>query len=192
MLNVEIWRTIADFPSYEVSSKGRVRSLRTLRDGKYLVLKTFTNNSGYVCVSFSRGDGGSDKRLVHRLVAEAFCPKSPGLDVVNHKNGIKTGNTPENLEWTTQASNLAHARITGLKAYNKPTLGIKLPARSLGNKASSYLGVCWVESRKRWLGQVVFDNKRYGSRRFKSALEAAEYRDSIVIANKLPLPLNFN
>lgn len=60
---------------------------------------------------------GDDKYLVHRLVAEAFhgAPQAGmAYKTVNHKNGIKLDNTPENLEWATYAANQSHARATGL------------------------------------------------------------------------------
>lgn len=51
---------------------------------------------------------------VHRLVAEAFCHRPPGMDIVNHKDGNSQNNAAENLEWTTQQKNSAHAHAIGL------------------------------------------------------------------------------
>lgn len=62
------------------------------------------------------------RRLVHRLVAEAFCAgRKPGL-FVNHLDGDKLNNFYLNLEWCTNAENTSHAWQTGLCRAPKLTL----------------------------------------------------------------------
>lgn len=53
--------------------------------------------------------------LVHRIVALAFLRKENGKDFVNHKNGIKTDNRVENLEWVTKSENTLHSYRNGLQ-----------------------------------------------------------------------------
>lgn len=52
--------------------------------------------------------------LVHRLVAEAFLGQCPSGIEVNHKNGKRSDNRIENLEYVTRRENLRHAIDAGL------------------------------------------------------------------------------
>ncbi len=80
--------------NYLISSDGRVFSLHS---NKYL--KGF-GQGGYQSVNIR----SNDKRslfLVHRMVAMEFLPKPDNCDIVNHKDGNKSNNHKNNLEWVT-------------------------------------------------------------------------------------------
>lgn len=115
-MNREIWKTIEDYPNYQVSNLGNVKNKKTRRfltpkigrDGRYL--------SVYLC-----NNGKENTQRVHRLVAEAFLGKHPGM-MVNHIDGNKLNNHLDNLEWCTARENNIHAVKTGLNhpgAYQK-------------------------------------------------------------------------
>ena len=94
----------------------------------------FGKRSGYSWVWLIRGQ----RRVgmpVHRIVAEAFLEKIPGKSHINHKNGIKTDNRVENLEWCTPAENLAHAWETGLI---KKIVVIREPPKSVAEIRSRF------------------------------------------------------
>lgn len=68
----EVWKVIADYPGYEVSSLGNVRSLDRVdsigRKRKGRVLKPIGNGIGYYQVTLSK-DGKATKFYLHQLVA---------------------------------------------------------------------------------------------------------------------------
>lgn len=51
---------------------------------------------------------------IHRYVAFAFIPLVEGKTLINHKDGNKSNNCVDNLEWCTHTENMRHARDTGL------------------------------------------------------------------------------
>ena len=104
-MNTEIWHKCeVPYTRYEVSNLGRVRNARTGR-----VLRLRPGNKGYLIVDlYYKGQRKSCK--VHNLVATAFVEGwREGLQV-NHKNGVKTDNRAENLEWVTASENVRHSR----------------------------------------------------------------------------------
>ena len=108
---MEIWKPIVGTKGFiEVSSEGRVRSL--LR-GSPRVLKTQTDKKGYhrLRVTIER-----EKMCykVHREVAKAFIPNPDNLPQVNHKDGNKSNNAVDNLEWISNRDNAHHAIENGL------------------------------------------------------------------------------
>jgi hypothetical protein len=86
----------------------------------------FPDAKGYMRVQLYRTGGKQITRKVHRLVAEHFIPNPGHLRQVNHIDGVKTNNQVGNLEWTTQAENMAHAVSHGL-CLKKAKLKALLP-----------------------------------------------------------------
>lgn len=106
----EIWQDIViekngivhDYTGlYQVSNKGRVRSLRR---GKIISQGT---NRGYYRVQLYKNGERNDFQ-VQRLVATAFIPNPENKPEVNHINENKLDNRVENLEWVTHEENVNH------------------------------------------------------------------------------------
>ena len=114
----EIWKDIEGFDGfYQVSNTGSVRS-RGGVDGRerggWRMRKLSVNRDGYLKVRLVYKGRDMTKR-VHSLVAEAFIPNPCGLETVNHKDGDKTNNNVDNLEWADRHYQMIHAYKHGLK-----------------------------------------------------------------------------
>lgn len=127
---MEEWKTIPGYNGiYQVSSDGRVKNAY----GHFL--KAETTRNGYKRVVFY----DRKKFSVHRLVALTFIPNPENKEVVNHKNGIKTDNRVENLEWNTWSENEKHAYAAGLKSVSEERRR-QMSKAMIGNKRAKGKG----------------------------------------------------
>lgn len=112
----EIWKKLIypgiddDVNRFEVSTFGRLRNIATGH-----IYKQNELNTGYYSVKTTLG---SRKRkihiIIHKAVAYTFLSNDDGLPEVNHKDGVKTNNYVENLEWCTSHYNQKHKYDIGL------------------------------------------------------------------------------
>lgn len=104
-----LWKTIKQFPDYEVSNTGLVRNNVTGN-----VLKPYDNGRGYLQVGLYN-NGSRKKKRINRLVAKAFIdnPNPEEFDQINHKNSCRTDNRVENLEWCSGSYNERHKIANG-------------------------------------------------------------------------------
>lgn len=117
-LDNEVWLPTLN-GKYLISNIGRLKSITCNKATKYkpLILKQHINNCGYLMYN-TRSSNGQIQGYIHRLVAEAFIANESKKPCVNHKNGIKTDNRVDNLEWVTYVENHNHSVDIGIQNNN--------------------------------------------------------------------------
>lgn len=140
---METWKAIEGTDGLlEVSTHGRIKS--NMRDGR--ILKLSADKKGYLRLHATV----KQKRMsfkVHREVAKAFIDNPMHLPQVNHKDGDKTNNRVDNLEWADNKSNAKHAIENGLwtnvfEASRKVNEARKCPviATNIATNEKTYFG----------------------------------------------------
>lgn len=136
----EEWRPVPGHEGrYEVSSKGRVRSLDRIaeyvrrdqysgrdiavsRRHKGRNLRPAPSATGHMSVVLGRGM----TTAVHVLVLKAFGPAQPIGTETCHANGDPSDNRIENLRWGTRSENLLDAVAHGVRPIGSRTHMAKL------------------------------------------------------------------
>jgi len=139
----EIWKEVVGYEGiYEVSSKGRVKSVghgSGRRSGR--ILKPSLNTHGYkfvvLCV-----DRKSVSTPIHKIVAMSFLNHIPNgrIIVINHINGDRTNNDINNLEVVKYRENVS-------TCYRK----------NFNNYSSKYVGVSWDKVNKKWIASIYIN-----------------------------------
>lgn len=123
---------MTDIPNFEglyaATRDGRIwshpKSWKSDVNGGHIVnhkgafLKGKIDRYGYHVVNLTK-KGRRNMATTHRLVSLTYIPNPKNLPQVNHKNGIKTDNRVENLEWCTSKENILHSFKLGLSCGRK-------------------------------------------------------------------------
>lgn len=112
-VKLEEWRVIPEFPAYEVSNLGRVRSgeiflKQNLKgdDVRYYSVELWTGTPCLTCGL--KPHGKAVRRRVHALVLAAFVGPRPNNLQCAHLDGDSLNNTLSNLKYVTAQENNSH------------------------------------------------------------------------------------
>lgn len=163
---MEHWKPISDYPGYEVSDLGNVRThwKKVKNFGTHggthreyteetRAVPMSDDGNGYLKVLI-RNETKKVCKKVHRLVAETFIPHDPSDDTVDHikpGNLGKLDNSVSNLRWISRRENIKKAYADGMcdnriKNQQKPVIaedtfsGEEFYFDSVSN-ASDFIGV---------------------------------------------------
>jgi hypothetical protein len=160
----EEWKPIKDFPDYQVSNLGRVKSLF----GRYGILERIlkphpvgSKGEQYLAVALYN----EEKKLhikIHKLVAEYFLTNPDNLPCIDHINRNKIDNRAENLRWASYQTN----------AINQ--------TRKVGRLNQKYI---YETKSNNYLVNIRRYKKAIVSKVFNSLEEAVEARDTFLISN---------
>ena len=119
-----MWKSIDE--KYEASTEGHIRNTKTKH-----MLHEYRGKDGYL-----RTQLNGKTQTVHRIIANTFLPVDEAKAYVNHKDGDKTNNKAENLEWCTFSENIKHAYHNGLI---KPKSGMNNGRNILSEEDVKYI-----------------------------------------------------
>jgi len=160
---IEEWKTIIEYPNYQVNNLGDIKSLRRLVVQKnrsfYIkekILKPVLSNQGYFSVKLYNSPS-SKTHIIHRLVGIYFIPNPNDFTILNHIDGNKLNNHYTNLEWVTHRENDCHA-VDKTKTSSK------------------YIGVSFNKISNKWYAYITFKNKSKSLGYFETELEAYQTR----------------
>ncbi len=166
---MEEWRPVT-FESYghlyEVSSQGRVKSLRRIAGKSGGILAGHPNTCGYPSVQL-QNNGKKKTVTVHILVARAFLGDPVGNVEVDHIDRNKKNNIVSNLRYVTHRQN----------QQNHP----KYFKRKSSEHTSRYVGVHWFKRNKKWGASIQADSKRRFLGLFSDEQDAARAYDAAAL-----------
>ena len=145
----EVWKDIEHYKGiYQVSNRGRVRSLDRQSNGRFYYGKVLTNRiraDGYVDVMLSV-NRSQYRPKIHTLVAKAFIDNPNQYSEVNHKDECKSNNAVSNLEWCSRQYNNQYKGLLSRKGSTqaKRIAVINRDSKETFNsirKAAKYLGI---------------------------------------------------
>lgn len=133
------------FDFYLVSNLGNIKNKKTNR-----ILKQQKTQDGYSIVSLIDKDKKKRTLRVHRLVATVFIPNPNNLPQINHKNGDKSKNYVNNLEWCSSLENVRHMVKNNLSNFKEKLHEASINGKITGIKQPKKVKIIHKDTKKEY------------------------------------------
>lgn len=148
---MEIFKEIKDYPDYQVSNYGNVKSMKYK---KQRILKSYLRN-GYPSV-FIFNKNGEKREYIHRLIVKSFIRDLVSSEQIDHIDGNRLNNKLENLD-------IVNHRINNLRKKS-----IVLPG-AVKTKNDKFRSVVKISGRSVYIG--TFNTREEAHEAYKNKLK---------------------
>jgi len=93
---------------YQINPQGEIWSCHYK-----FIMKTMTNEDGYLKINLTNHNKKNNKRFIHRLIAIQYIPNPDNLPEVDHIDRNKLNNSIDNLRWVSREDNRANRPTNG-------------------------------------------------------------------------------
>jgi hypothetical protein len=124
---MEEWKIIPNYPLYQASTLGNIKTFNWKNKGVERVMKPALDGSGYLRTMLKDESGRFCTVKVHRIIGQTFIPNPLSKPQINHLNCMKTDNRVINLEWATPSENQIHAykeKRRNISGENNPSTNL--------------------------------------------------------------------
>lgn len=123
----EVWKDIPEFPGYEVSNRGRMRSyFQYLGYGRWEIsnepqrfMSQHPDRKGYLTIALVSNSGRYTLKVSRTVLLAFIGPCPQGMESC-HNDGVKSNNHLYNLRWDTPKNNCKDK-----KAHGTENIGMK-------------------------------------------------------------------
>lgn len=151
-----MWKTVPNYPNYEVSNLGDIRNKVTHKKKKPSI-----NGKGYLYIRLWKNNQ-SKTYMVETLVATLFVGNPNRYKETNHIDEHRTRNRVYNLEWCSRKYNINYGNRSANYTKNKSIIAYKVICLDINESYSSIRKASFA-TQTNWEGIKNCCEGNYGS-----------------------------
>ena len=161
----EVYKTILEYPDYEISNLGNCRNKKTNR-----ILKPQLMKNGYFqyYLSYDTEDGKrkQNHQYQHRIIAIYHIDNPFNKTDIDHIDNNPSNNNISNLRWVSKSENMRNQQ-------------------KANNKTSIYKGVHFRKEKLKWCAKIEINKITKHIGYYNTEIEAGTARNKYIIDNNL-------